>query len=113
MNESSVLEQRIESFVRLLEQGRDDAMLRFSLGSAYFQAEKLEEAIEQLEKAIAHNPNYSAAYKVLGKSFAALDKQTSARDVFEKGIGVAERVGDKQAQKEMQVFLRRLNKNAQ
>ena len=95
----------------MLESGRDDALLRFSLGSAYFKNRQFDEAIINLTAAIGHNPDYSAAYKILAKALAENSDRSAAIKTYENGILAAQRVGDKQAEKEMQVFLRRLRKN--
>ncbi len=102
---------QIRNFNRLLESGRDDALLRFSLGSAYFRNRQFEEAIIHLKAAIGHNPDYSAAYKTLAKALQEIADLSAAIQTYENGIEAAQRSGDKQAEKEMQVFLRRLRKN--
>ncbi len=104
-------EIQIENFRRLLQKGRDDALLRYSLGSAYFKIGELDAATVHLEAAIRHNSNYSAAYKVLANVHQQSDKLEAAIEAYENGIIAAGRAGDKQAQKEMQVFLKRLKKN--
>lgn len=106
------IEDRIERLEQLLANGRDDQLLRFSLGSDCLQAGRFNEAIEHLSKAVVHNQNYSAAYKLLGKAHAENSDITSAKVAYKEGIESAERAGDKQAAKEMRVFLRRLEKES-
>ena len=53
---------------------------------------------------------YSAAWKLYGKVLTELGRDAQAMAVYEKGIEAAETRGDKQAVKEMQVFLKRLRK---
>jgi Tfp pilus assembly protein PilF len=100
----------IDNLEDLLRTGRDDAMLRFGLGNAYLQNKDYPKAIEHLRAAVRHDAEYSAAWKLLGKALS-LDNQTGqAVDTYQHGIEAAERQGDKQAVKEMQVFLNRLLK---
>ena len=100
----------IDNLEDLLRTGRDDAMLRFGLGNAYLQNKDYPKAIEHLRAAVTHDAEYSAAWKLLGKALS-LDNQTEqAVDTYQHGIEAAERQGDKQAVKEMQVFLKRLLK---
>ncbi len=47
---------------------------------------------------------------MLGQSLTAAGDRTEAAASYRRGIAVAEGRGDKQAAKEMQVFLRRLEK---
>jgi len=100
----------IDNLERLLASGKDNALLRFGLGNAYVQAERWSEAIGHLEKAVAFDPDYSAAWKLLGKARAAAGDRDGALAAYRDGIAAAQRKGDKQAQKEMEVFARRLAK---
>ena len=84
-------------------------MLRFGLGNAYFQQHDFHSAATHLEKAVEHDPTYSAAWKLLGKSLSKCNENDKAIAAFIKGIACAEEKGDIQAVKEMRVFLKRLN----
>ena len=101
---------RIEALLAMLRRGQDSALLRFSLGTEYHAAGREEEAIPHLERAVELDPDYSAAGKLLGRACKAAGREEEARTAWRKGIEVAERKGDRQAAKEMQVFLRRLEK---
>lgn len=98
----------VENLEKMLEGGKDDAMLRFGLGNAYFQAANYEKAALHLGKALEFDRGYSAAWKLLGKALVQLGEFEAARRTFEDGIDQAGRKGDKQAVKEMRVFLNRL-----
>ena len=100
----------IDNFEAMLAKGQDNALLRFSLGSAYLNAGDAGKAVAHLRSAVEQDPKYSAAWKLLGKALAENHQVDEAISVFEQGIGVAEGRGDKQAAKEMQVFLKRLRK---
>jgi Tfp pilus assembly protein PilF len=100
----------VERFEALLAQGKDNALLRFGLGSQYLQAGDAARAATHLQAAVVHDPNYSAAWKLLGKALAAEGRLEQAIAAYRSGIGAADRHGDKQASKEMTVFLRRLEK---
>lgn len=102
---------QLETFLSLLEKGNDNELLRYSLGNEYFKAQDFEQAILNLEKAIEFNSAYSAAWKLYAKALAESNQTTAAIEAYEKGITIAEQNGDKQAVKEMQVFLKRLKKD--
>lgn len=103
----------IDNFKKMLEAGQDNALLRYSLGNAYLNAGAAADAVAHLQRAVEQDPNYSAAWKLLGKALAENGAADAAMQAYRQGIEVAERRGDKQAAKEMQVFLRRLEKAAQ
>ncbi|HET7675566.1 MAG TPA: hypothetical protein VFL54_08595 [Gammaproteobacteria bacterium] len=101
----------IERFEQTLATGRDSALLRFSLGNEYLKAALPARAAEHLARAVELDPRYSAAWKLYGKALAAAGRETEAVAAFTQGIATAEARGDKQAAKEMRVFLRRLQKD--
>jgi len=100
----------IEQFEQLLASGRDDALLRYSLGMAYHRAGNAAKAAEHLARAVEHDPGYAAAWKLYGKVLTETGDTEGAIEVYRKGIEAARDKGDVQAGKEMQVFLRRLEK---
>ena len=99
----------IENFEKMLAQGKDNPLLRFSLGSEYLKAGDVGMAVTHLRAAVAHDGSYSAAWKLLGKALAALHDEAGARAAYGNGIVAANAKGDKQAAKEMGVFLKRLS----
>lgn len=93
-----------------LDGPRDGALLRFSLATALLQSGDAGAAVQQCERALDFNGDYSAAWKLLGKARLANDDAAGAGEAWRQGIRVAGANGDKQAEKEMTVFLRRLSK---
>jgi predicted Zn-dependent protease len=100
----------IENFERMLAAGQDSALLRYSLGSAYYKEGQLNPAIEHLARAVDQDPGYSAAWKAYGKALADATRLDEAAHAYRQGIAVAEKNGDIQAAKEMRVFLKRIEK---
>lgn len=101
---------KIDTFKAMLEKGQDNALLRYSLGSAYFSDKQFESATEHLASAVQQDEGYSAAWKMLGRSYVEAGDYLQAITTLERGIDVAVEKGDKQAEKEMTVFLRRAKK---
>ncbi|MGV3683503.1 MAG: tetratricopeptide repeat protein [Acidovorax sp.] len=97
----------------LLQRGVDNAMLRFTLGSHCLKMNDAGTAITHLQRCLQWSPDYSAAWKLLGKAHALAGHPEAAQHAWTQGMAVAERKGDHQARKEMQVFLRRLQRTAQ
>jgi predicted Zn-dependent protease len=89
---------------------RDGALLRFSLGNALLGGGDATAAVDELRRALAFDPTYSAAWKLLGKACLEANQPQAAADAWRSGIAAAAQRGDKQAEKEMTVFLRRLEK---
>lgn len=98
----------IASLEALLARGQDGATLRYALASRYLAADDAENACRHAEVAVQLDPDYSAAWKLLGGASAKAGRPAEAAAAYERGIAVAERRGDVQAAKEMRVFLKRL-----
>ncbi len=94
----------------MLARGQDSEMLRFTLGNSYFKEQDYSTAITHLQVAVTLKPDYSAAWKLLGRALAKNAQASEALLAFERGLAVAEANGDKQTLKEITVFRRRLQK---
>jgi Tfp pilus assembly protein PilF len=100
----------LESLEKLRGTARDGALLRYSLGLEYLKAGSRDRAIAELREAVARDARYSAAWKQLGRALADDGRAEEAREAFARGIEAARAKGDRQAEKEMTVFLRRLER---
>lgn len=100
----------IASLEKLLDGARDGALLRFSLGAEYLKAGNAEAAAGHLRQAVAFDPGYSAAWKLLGKALADGGSAQEALAAYRQGIEVAKSKGDKQAAREMSVFAKRIER---
>jgi predicted Zn-dependent protease len=103
----SSLVERLEA---MLAGGRDGALLRFGLGQALYNDGRAGEAVGHLERAVQLDPAYSAAWKLLGRARADSGDRTGAATAWREGVAAATARGDKQAAREMQVFLKRLER---
>ena len=79
-----------------------------SSGNAWYQQKEYDKAIQDFDQAIRLKPDYSAAIRDLGRALEKVGAFDEAGQVYREGIPIAERNGDLQTLKEMQVFLRRL-----
>jgi predicted Zn-dependent protease len=100
-----------ENLEALLARGQDSALLRFTLGELCLKTGDTADAVAHLSKALAHDPSYSAAWKLYGKALTEAGQHDEAIAAYTQGIATAEAKGDRQAAKEMQVFLKRLEKH--
>ena len=101
---------RPDMFRKLLERDPDNPMVLYSLGNELFKEGRYGEARDLLQRAVENKPDYSVAYRMLGRTHFELYENTEARSVFLQGQEVARKNGDLQTVKEIDVFLRRLEK---
>ncbi|UXS34613.1 tetratricopeptide repeat protein [Agrobacterium tumefaciens] len=98
----------IEKLMRMLEDGRDGPLLRFSIAKSLATTGQFEDAAHHLQAAIRQDPDYSAVWAELGECRARLGDDDGAIAAWVEGILVAIRRGDIQAKRQMEVRLRRL-----
>ena len=101
---------RANMFRKLLERDPNNPMVLYSLGSELFKEQEYSEAKRYLSLAVRNKPDYSVAYRMLGRTLYELREDAEARRVFAEGREVARRNGDLQTVKEIDVFVRRLKK---
>ena len=101
---------RSDMFRKLLAKDPDNPMVLYSLGSELFKEGRFGEARDLLQRAVENKSDYSVAYRTLGRAHFELHENSEARNVFLKGKEVAQENGDLQTVKEIDVFMRRLEK---
>jgi Tfp pilus assembly protein PilF len=101
----------IESLRKMTSGPRDSAMLRLTLAQLLLDQKEFSEAENHLLAALEMNRDYTAAWKALGKVRQQSGDADGAADAWTRGIEIAREKGDKQAEKEMTVFARRLEKS--
>lgn len=100
----------IATLEKLLGGPRDNALLRFSLGTEWRKAGDPARAALYFRQAVELDPRYSAAWKGLGHALADTGDSDGALAAWRDGIAAANARGDVQAGKEMTVFARRIEK---
>jgi tetratricopeptide (TPR) repeat protein len=100
----------LQNFERMLAAGRDSALLRYAIGNEHLKVGDAASAIEHFARAVELDPEYTAAWKLHGKALAATGRRDEALAAWQRGIEVAKARGDRQAEKEMTVFARRLER---
>ena len=98
----------IEALKKMIEGGRDGAMPRLTLGEAMAREGDTEAARYHLHQAIEFDPDYSAAWRALGRLQLKVGDTDAAAATFRQGLAAARRRGDMQIVRELEVRLKRL-----
>lgn len=101
------INERIAQWEKMVAEA-PDSMAYFSLGSAYKDADRLEDAEAALAKAIEHDENLSRAYQLRGQILIQLGREDEAGDLLTKGYEVAATHGDVMPQKAIGSLLEKL-----
>jgi len=107
--EQADLKRREEMFRQVLKLDQDDSLGNFGMGGLCLETGRFDAAIEHLEKAIAVDREYSAAYLTLGRAWEGKNRPERAREIFTLGIEVAARRGDMATANKMQERIARLD----
>ncbi len=105
----STSEEKIRVLKDSIREEPDDPLGYYLLGMECAKLRRHLDAIDAFERAIRINPDYTAAYRELGKSLRDAGRRHDAVDILGQGVVVAERTHDVQTMKQMLVFLKRLN----
>ena len=81
---------RIEQIRQMLAQEPNDEFLQYALAMEYMSVSDWKQAIAILEKIVASNSSYLAAYYQLGKCFEAEGNTEQALKTYQAGVTVAE-----------------------
>ena len=103
----------LERFEAQLAEGNDSAILRLSIAQQLSTAARFDEAIAHLQRALLLNPLYTAVWLALGQALEKNGDAPRAMQTYRSGIETAKKNGDKQAERQMGVYLSRLLKAGQ
>jgi tetratricopeptide (TPR) repeat protein len=96
--------ERIEILKKLIQMDPSDTFSRFALALEH-KEEKPVEAVQLFEELLKLDPDYVPAYFQAGLTRLDQNDFDQARDWLERGIEVAQKVGDDHALGEMQEVL--------
>ena len=95
-------QSRIEAFEAMVKDMPEDAMVWYGLASEYFKLERWTDAGEALRNVVRFNPDYTAAYQMLGTALMKQGEPDEARRAWSEGIEVATRTGAWKARQHME-----------
>jgi uncharacterized protein HemY len=98
-------ESRIEIFRQMAQDDPRNAMIWYGLGSEYVKLEQWSEAAEALRRVVELNPDYTAAYQMLGSALLKEGAPEEARRAWTAGIEAADRTGAWKARQHMEGLL--------
>jgi tetratricopeptide (TPR) repeat protein len=100
---------RLESLLKFLEQDPDDTFTKYAIALEYSARKETDKSIFYLESIIQKDPDYLAAYQQLGHLLAVSDKKDKAVEIYNKGILVANKAGDRHAENNLRSLVEELS----
>jgi predicted Zn-dependent protease len=98
-------QSRIDVFTAMAREQPEDAMIWYGLASEYVKLEMWSEAAAALRHVVRLNPDYTAAYQMLGTALWNQGESGEARRAWTDGIETATRTGAWKARQHMEGLL--------
>src|SRR4051794_29575998 len=100
-----MVQSKIEIFTAMLAEQPENAMIWYGLASEQYKLEDWAEAAKSLRQVVSLNPDYTAAYQMLGTALAKNDELAAAQQAWRDGVEAAGRTGAWKAGQHMQALL--------
>ncbi len=115
-SQGAILHSRImpegEDRIAVLKEGiraePNDPVGYYVLGLEYAKLHRHLDAIDAFQQALRLLPDYTAAFRELGKSLRDAGRKREAEETWGQGVVVAQKRGDTQTLKELLVLLKRM-----
>ncbi|HEX8774356.1 MAG TPA: tetratricopeptide repeat protein [Pyrinomonadaceae bacterium] len=98
-------QSRIDVFRQMAHDQPEDAMIWYGLGSEYVKLGQWNEAVEALRNVVRINPDYTAAYQMLGSALMSRGEREEARRAWTDGVEAAQRTGAWKARQHLEGLL--------
>ena len=82
---------RLQQLQQMLEQEPKDEFLQYAIAIEYFSANNFEKALTCFKSILNSNPDYLAVYYQTGKCLEELKRPEEARDIYTRGIELAQK----------------------
>lgn len=94
--------KRLEQLLGFLADGSKDPFIKYALATEYAKIGDYEKALSYYNNLVDNEPLYVGTYYHLGKLLEQLERKEEAISIYEKGMSVANKVGDRHALSELQ-----------
>ena len=98
-------QSRIDVFRTMAQEQPGDPLIWYGLASEYVKLERWSDAAEALKQVVRLNPDYTAAYQMLGTALLNQGETEQARRAWTDGIDAATRTGAWKARQHMEGLL--------
>lgn len=94
--------KRLEQLLGFLSAGSKDPFIKYAIATEYAKLEDHENALKYYNDLVLNEPLYVGTYYHLGKLLEKMNRKDEAISIYEKGMSVAAKIGDRHALSELQ-----------
>lgn len=99
---------KIKQLARQIKNNPDDSFSKFALALEFRKEGDFKKARILFEDILSSDPDYVGVYYHLGKLYEALDRFKDAKELYEKGIDIADEQKEIRTKKELNEALQQL-----
>lgn len=92
---------RLEYILEMLKSEPNDSFLNYALALEYAKEGTILKAVEIIELLLTKNKNYLGAYYQLGNYYEQLLQTNKALEIYQKGVIIAQKQGNKKTEGEL------------
>ena len=100
-----MVQSKIEVFTAMLAEQPENTMIWYGLANEQYKVELWAEAATSFRQVVSLNPDYTAAYQMLGTVLANAGDLAGAKQAWRDGIEAADRTGAWKAGQHMRALL--------
>ncbi|NQV75866.1 MAG: tetratricopeptide repeat protein [Bacteroidetes bacterium] len=93
---------RLQKLLDFLKNEPDDPFLKYALATEYLSQNDVQTALFYFEDLLNKHPDYVGTYYHAGKLYERLDRKSEAIFVYQRGMEIASKAGDRHAYSELQ-----------
>lgn len=95
------MSKRLEQLFSMLKTDPDEPFLLFAIAKEYEKNDNKPLALQYYLQLTTDNPDYVGTYYHLGKLYEKMEAPDLALEIYDKGMEIAQKVGDKHAYSEL------------
>lgn len=99
---------KIKQLARQIKNNPGDSFSKFALALEFRKEDEFKKARILFEDILTSDPKYVGVYYHLGKLYESLDRMNDARQLYEKGIKIADKQNETRTKKELREALQLL-----
>lgn len=95
--------KRLEQLLGFLSAGSNDPFIKYAVATEYVKINDYENALKYYNDLVLNEPQYVGTYYHFGRLLEQLGRGEEAVSIYEKGMSVAAKAGDRHTLSELQV----------